>query len=95
MKDQVKTEAEQWSEEAGVTRWYLYELDRKTILDDVTQILDLIRSRPDTHRHRTLPENSLSEIRLLVEKHIKNSYFKQKQAPVGVRATLKAWMELS
>lgn len=30
-----------------------------------------------------------------VEKHIKNTYFKKVQAPVGVKAALKAWMELS
>lgn len=36
-----------------------------------------------------------TEIRGIVEKHIKNSYFKKVQAPVGVKATLKAWMELS
>lgn len=30
-----------------------------------------------------------------IEKHIKNSYFKKVQAPVGVKANLKAWMELS
>ena len=35
------------------------------------------------------------EIRKQVEKHIKNSYFKSLQAPVGVKARLKAWMELS
>ncbi|MCX5862135.1 MAG: helicase-related protein [Deltaproteobacteria bacterium] len=94
-KDQDKTEVEQWSEEAGVTGWYLYDLERKTIIDDATQIQELIRSRPDTPRHRTLPENSLSEIRFIVEKYIKNSYLKKLLAPVGVKVTLKAWMELS
>jgi hypothetical protein len=29
-----------------------------------------------------------------VEKHIKNTYFKRMQAPVGVKAVLNAWMEL-
>lgn len=30
-----------------------------------------------------------------VERHIKNSYLKQVQAPIGVKPVLKAWMELS
>jgi len=42
-----------------------------------------------------MPDETLTEIRGMVEKHIKNSYFKKVQAPVGVKATLKAWMELS
>ena len=38
---------------------------------------------------------TLTEIRGAVEKHIKNTYFKKIQAPVGVKETLKAWMELA
>ena len=37
----------------------------------------------------------LAEIRGKIEKHIKNSYMKQVQAPLGVEAALKCWMELS
>ena len=54
----------------------------------------VIRSKPDTPRHRTIEEKTLSEIRTTVEKHIKNSYLKQAQAPIGVKPVLKAWMEL-
>jgi len=95
IKEQEKPESEQWTEEAGFTRWYLYDIDREAIIDDATEIVQLIRSKPNTPRHRTLQEKNLSEIRTVVEKQIKNSYFKKVQAPVGVKATLKAWMELS
>ena len=40
-------------------------------------------------------EAALREIRLAVEKHIKNTYLKKVQAPVGVKPTLKCWMELN
>jgi hypothetical protein len=30
-----------------------------------------------------------------IEKYIKNSYLKKVQAPIGIKARLKAWMELS
>jgi len=95
IKEQDRPEAEQWTEDAGFTRWYMYDIDREAILEDATEIVQLIRSKPDTPRHRTLQEKNLSEIRTVVEKQIKNSYFKKVQAPVGVKATLKAWMELS
>jgi hypothetical protein len=42
-----------------------------------------------------MEEKTLSEIRVHIEKNIKNTYLKQVQAPIGVRATLKVWMELS
>ena len=38
---------------------------------------------------------SPDEIRQRIEKHIKNTYLKQVQAPVGVKPVLKAWMELN
>ena len=84
-----------WTEEAGYTRWYLYNLDSKEIVEEAERIIALIRSKPETPRHCSIAHDTLSEIRREIEKHIKNTYLKQVQAPVGVRATLKAWMELS
>ena len=55
----------------------------------------IIRSTPETPRKHDIPEKTLSEIRVKVEKHIKNTYLKQVQAPMGVRPVLRAWMELS
>jgi hypothetical protein len=87
--------ADLWTEEAGYTQWYLYDVTTEQILEEPSEILDLIRCEPDTDRRRDLPEVSLTEIRKKVEKHIKNKYLKPVQAPVGVKASLKAWMELA
>jgi len=84
-----------WTEEAGDTKWYLFDLATEKIADDPAEIVKLIRSTPDTPRKQDIPKQTLSEIRGKVEKHIKNTYLKQVQAPMGVRPTLKAWMELS
>jgi superfamily II DNA or RNA helicase len=84
-----------WTEEAGTTKWYLFDLDTEKVADEPSAIVDLIRCQPDTPRHCTIERPTLSEIRGKIEKHIKNTYLKQVQAPVGVKATLKAWMELS
>ncbi len=59
-RPEAGTEIAAWSEDAGYTRWYLYNLDSKE-----------------------------------VENHLKNTYFKKVQAPIGVKAKLKAWMEVS
>ena len=38
---------------------------------------------------------TLAEARAKAEKHLKNGYFRQVQAPVGVGPALIAWMELN
>lgn len=89
------TDAAAWTEEAGATLWYLYDLEKKQVVTEASEIIDLIRSTPDTPRHRSVEDKTLSEIRAAIEKEIKNTYFKRVQAPVGVKAALKAWMEIS
>jgi len=84
-----------WTEEAGQTAWYLYDIAKYLLHNETAEIVEFIRSAPDTPRRHVIEEKTLSEIRKQVEKHIKNSYFKSLQAPVGVKARLKAWMELS
>lgn len=84
-----------WTEDAGDTRWYLFDLATEKIAEDPAEIVKLIRCEPDTPRKHDMPNQTLSDIRAKVEKHIKNTYLKQVQAPIGVKPTLKAWMELS
>jgi len=36
-----------------------------------------------------MPDKTLSEIITSIEKHIKNTYLKKVQAPIGVKAILK------
>lgn len=95
VNDSDVTDAVAWSEETGFTSWYLYHPETGQITEEPTEILDLIRSTPDTPRHRGIPDEALSDVRAKVEKHIKNSYFRKVQAPAGVKATLKTWMEIS
>ncbi|HJW74163.1 MAG TPA: helicase-related protein, partial [Thermoleophilia bacterium] len=85
----------EFTEEAGTTRWYLYDLDREAILEEPGEIVASIRSRPDTPRTCTTEEKTLVEIRAKVEKHIKNTYLKRVDAPVSVKPSLRCWMELN
>lgn len=88
-------EAGEFTEEAGTTRWYLYDLDRDAILEEPAEIIGSVRSKPDTPRRCTTEEKTLVELRAKVEKHIKNTYLKRVDAPVGVKPALKCWMELN
>jgi len=85
----------EWGEEAGFTRWYLYDINTEKILEEPTEILEYIRCSRDTAIKREVPKETLKEIRKKMDNHVKNSYLKSVQAPVGVKATLKAWMELT
>jgi len=85
----------EFTEAAGTTRWYLVDLDRDTVLEEPAEIVASIRSTHDTPRRCTMEQHTLIEIRVRVEKHIKNTYLKRVDAPVGVKPVLKCWMELT
>jgi len=85
----------EFTEEAGTTRWYLYDLDREIILEDPGEIANNIRSEKDTPRHCTIEQEELMNVRDKVRKHIRNTYLRSVNAPVGVEPSLKCWMELN
>jgi hypothetical protein len=94
-EDKTRPPEQAWEGEAGRTGWYLYLLEDSSIIEDPPRIAGVIRSAPETPRVCTQSAESLREIRLKVEKHIKNSYLKQVQAPVGIKPQLKCWMEIN
>ncbi len=89
------TDAQSWTLIAGRTQWLLLDLQTGQIQEDAKIIDTAIRCQPETQRHCKIAQSTLSEVRTKVEKHLKNGYFRQVQAPVGVTPTLLAWMELS
>ena len=95
LEESQREDAAAWTEEAGFVKWYLYEMATEKILEDPLQIDVLIASKPETLRQHLIPETTLTEMRIKMEKHIKNTYLKQVQAPIGVKPNLKCWMELS
>jgi len=94
-RDGESQDAQKWTEAAGFTKWYLFDLATEKIIEEPSEIIGLIRSKPDTPRHRAIEDKTLSDIRAQIDKHVKNTYLKQVQAPIGVKPVLKAWMELS
>lgn len=88
-------ESGEFTEEAGTTRWYLYDLDHDAIHEEPGEIVASIRSKPETPRKCTTEEKTLVELRVKIEKHIKNTYLKRVDAPVGIKPVLKCWMELN
>ena len=85
----------QWTDAAGRTAWYLYNFSTSKILDQPEEIHAWIKCSPDTPRRVEMTAEGLRTVRLKIETHIKNTYLKQMQAPVGIKPTLKCWMELN
>ncbi len=88
-------ETNEFTEDAGTTRWYLYDMQKDSVLEEPGEIIASIRSKPSTPRRCVTSEKTLIDIRNHVRKHIKNTYLKRVDAPVGVKPRLKCWMELN
>ena len=81
--------------DAGTTKWYFRDAGSAKILTEPADIIESIRSSRETLRKTAMLPNTLSDIRNEVEKHIKNSYLKRVDAPIGVGPELRCWMEVS
>jgi hypothetical protein len=88
-------ERAEFTEDAGTTRWYFFDGAKGEIVTDPADIVDSIRSTVDTPRVCTTEKPTLLEMRDAVLRHIKNSYLKRVDAPVGVIPHLRCWMELN
>ncbi len=84
-----------WTTDAGDVKWYLFDLKTENIIEEATQIIEYIRSEPETPRILEIEQTVLSDIRKKIEKHITKTYLRRVQAPVGIKPVLKAWMELN
>jgi hypothetical protein len=88
-------ESDGWTLAAGRTEWLMLDLLSGKVLDDAAAIDAVIHCEPETPRHCHIAQATLSEARVKVEKHLKNGYLRQVQAPLGVVPQLIAWMELN
>lgn len=84
-----------WSDNAGYTVWACWDIEKEKLINDHSEIADLIRSEPDTKRHVIIERNKLSEFRKKTEKQLINEHLKPLQAPIGVSPILKCWMEIN
>ena len=85
----------EWTTDSGTVQWYLLDLESSKVVEGAEAIHGHIQSLPDTPRRCTLAPADLTQARKQVEKHIKNTYLKRVDAPVGVKPVLKCWMELN
>ena len=82
--------------EAGPTRWYLYDAAEDAIVELPGDIIDSIRSRPNTPRRCTTSRHTLKDVRDRVSRHVRDTYLKRVNAPMDApEPRLRCWMELN
>ncbi len=82
--------------EAGPTRWYLYDLDADAILESPGEIIESIRSKPNTPRRCEMSRTTLKDLRDKVLRHVRDTYLKRVNAPMDApEPMLRCWMELN
>jgi len=86
---------------AGPCRWYLYDVSKKVILEEIADIIDSVKCKQETPRKISSNPETLKEIRDNIKKHIKNTYLKKIEAPLQdknnnkISPKLVAWMEIN
>jgi superfamily II DNA or RNA helicase len=82
--------------EAGPTSWFLCDAESGEIFDAPGDILESIRSKPDTPRRCVTGADALKDARDKVLKHIKNTYLKRLDVPLDApKPALRCWIELN
>ncbi len=85
----------EFTNEAGTTRWYLYDADSGKVLEEPSDIIESVRSTMSTPRKCDMDRTMLVDIRSKVLRHIKNTYLKRLDVPLDApKPSLKCWMEL-
>ena len=83
-----------WSDGDGLYRWYLVNAGTDTVFDGAYDIWKAIQCNKEEPRRLETTEEDFSAVRKAVERHIKKSYMRAVQAPLGVKPRLVTWMQL-
>ena len=75
-------------------KWYFYNVDEEEVVDNVEEIWPEIRCDENTMRWTESGPGGIVDARKQIERHIRE-YLKHIQAPMGAKAKLIAWMEVS
>lgn len=86
---------QEWTTADGHVEWYLFDWETRAIIERAEEVHPHVQTAPETPRCCRFGRADLIEARKAVEKHIKNTYLKRVDAPVGVKPELRCWMELN
>lgn len=81
--------------EEGMYKWFVLDPVAKTVSENVGAIWHAIRCKTNEPRIVTIAHDDFSTIRKMMEKHIRNTYLKKIQAPLGAAPRLVTWLQLA
>ena len=81
--------------EEGMYKWFVLDPAAKTVSENVGAIWHAIRCKKNEPRIVTIAHDDFSTIRKMMEKHIRNTYLKKIQAPLGAAPRLVTWLQLA
>ena len=79
----------------GEVKWYFRDAETEKISEVLEETWTTVRCSGDTKRIVKQGVTNLAPVRKAIEKHIKNTYLKDIQAPIGAKPKLIAWMEVT
>lgn len=79
----------------GEVKWYFRDAETGKINEVLEETWTAVRCSQNTKRIVKQGVTKLAPARRAIEKHIKNTYLKDIQAPIGAKPTLVAWMEIT
>jgi len=82
-------------EQTNEVKWYFWDAETENVTETLEETWTAARCDKDTKRIVEKGVTKLAPARKTIEKHIKNTYLKDVQAPIGAKPVLLAWMEIS
>jgi superfamily II DNA/RNA helicase len=79
----------------GEVKWYFRDAETGKISELLENTWTAVRCSQGTERIVRQGVTNLAAARQAIERHIKNTYLKDIQAPIGAKPILLAWMEIS
>ena len=83
-----------WSFDNADCRWFLCDAAGENVRTQIKEVWTAIKCEKDTPRVLTVSAADFATVRRKVESHLRNTYFKAANAPLGVGPRLVTWMQL-
>lgn len=82
------------NDKTSEVKWYFWDAITEKISENPETTWAAVRCLPDTQRFVQQGVTELASARKAIEKHIRNTYLKDVQSPVGAKPELIGWMEV-
>ena len=83
-----------WTDGDGLYCWYFIDPETGNVTDQTYEIWKAIQCGKEEARVLTINEETFASVRKKMDAHLKKTYMRAVQAPVGVKPRLVTWMQL-